>query len=504
MKKSLIICMAFFFVCTLGSAQDCDRVFEKTHATPGVRGGDVQGSITTMFAWNGGYAGNTFDITANVDIYCDGIDVNWISAGETITVEMYYKTGTAYGYETDPGAWTLLGTNSAAAAGPDLPTWIDLSGNGILFAENHEMGCAVHVNNYPDLYGFLGYTNGTWIFSNDDITELEVHHGLADPVFSYGFYPRCWNGTFHYNMTGIATPLIDVKCNGEDDRVEIYDGANCTLTLDVTPRDFAGYPAEIWVLGMNKTTGGIFTYGEYPSAIWLPGANNAFFGGGLIDISETCLDQPLPIGSYEVYGAYEFLVNGQLNLPFVYKYDLVDFEVIEPPTDYKWDTGTTNNLLCWVSGGDIVGMHCFDTIPGGEVLKKVGTIFGSAMYHGYAPGNGTRTAFYVWEATNFGDPTTATLLAQGTSIVQNVDTDIHWWDSCPCIVLEPNFWIAYNLRHDPYEYCLSIDDTNLYVQGAAFYAGTNTKYGFDPTNLYINQYPPDESPYGFWTVRAEY
>ena len=28
--------------------------------------------------------------------------------------------------------------------------------------------------------------------------------------------------------------------------------------------------------------------------------------------------------------------------------------------------------------------------------------------------------------------------------------------------------------------------------------------GFDPANLYGNQYPPDESPYGFWTVRATY
>ena len=28
--------------------------------------------------------------------------------------------------------------------------------------------------------------------------------------------------------------------------------------------------------------------------------------------------------------------------------------------------------------------------------------------------------------------------------------------------------------------------------------------GFDPANLYANQYPPAESPYGFWTVRAEY
>ena len=174
------------------------------------------------------------------------------------------------------------------------------------------------------------------------------------------------------------------------------------------------------------------------------------------------------------------------------------------PMLYKWDSGTTDNLLCWVSGGDMVGMHCFDTLPGGEMITEVGTIFGSLIFEGYAPGNGTPTDFYIWEATSFGDPSNATLLAQGTGVVENVDTDVHHWDACPCTVTTPNFWVAYNLHHAPYEYCLSIDSTNPYVTGAAFFTGTNTLYGFDPSNLYGNMYPPDESSYGFWTVRANY
>jgi len=310
--------------------------------------------------------------------------------------------------------------------------------------------------------------------------------------------------TFYYNTSGAATPIIDVQCNGDNGGVVVFDGANCTLTLDVQARDFAGFPAEVWALGLDLTTGGIFTYGEYPSAIWLPGVCNFFYAGGLMDFAEVCLDQPLPVGAYEFYGALEFLCNGQLNMPFIYKYDVVDFEVIVPPTEYKWDSGTTDNLLCWVSGGDMVGMHCFDTIPGGEALVNVGTIFGSVMYSGYAPGNGTATDFYVWEATNFGDPTTATLLTQGVGVVGNVDTDIHYWDACPCTITTPNFYVAYNLHHAAYQYCLAIDSTNPYVYGAAFYTGTTTMYGFDPANLYGNMYPPAESPYGFWTVRAEY
>ncbi len=174
------------------------------------------------------------------------------------------------------------------------------------------------------------------------------------------------------------------------------------------------------------------------------------------------------------------------------------------PTVYKRDSGKTDNLLCWTSGGDMVGMHCFDTLPGGEILVEVGTIFGSVLYENFAPGNGTPTDFYVWEATSFGDPSNAVLLTQGNGVVGNVDTDVHWWDPCPCTVTTPHFWVAYNLHHAPYEFCLSIDSTNPYVYGAAFFTGTNTLYGFDPLNLYGNQYPPVESSYGFWTVRATY
>lgn len=171
--------------------------------------------------------------------------------------------------------------------------------------------------------------------------------------------------------------------------------------------------------------------------------------------------------------------------------------------EYRYDDGSTENLLCWVDGGDMVGMHCFHTIPGGECLTEVGTIFGSVMYPNYAPGNGTPTDFYVWEATHSGDPTTCTLLAQGTGVVANVDTDIHWFDPLPCVVTTPYFWVGYNLHHGPFEYCLSIDESP-YVTGTAFYTGTNTMYGFDPSNLYANQFPPTESSFGFWTVRASY
>ena len=504
MKNALVVFVSLFCLCTVGFAQVADDgmpvdPMEVSAVAPDTTRG--QGSITTMFAANNGFAGNTFDIMPSMDMFCDGIDVNAGSGGETTVVDVYYKAGSCVGYENDASAWTFLGTNTATSAGYDLPTWIDLTGNGVQFIGGNTYGIYVDIANYST--SRMNYTNGQHSYSNADI-GLTTNTGQTSPAFSGSFFPREWNGTFYYNTSGAATPLIDVKCNGGDAGVEVFDGANCTVTLDIQARDFAGFPAEVWVLGVDKTSGGVFTYGEYPSAVWLPGVCNFFYGGGLMDFAETVLDQPLPIGSYDVYGALEMSVNGQLNLPFIYKYDVVDITVIVPPTDYKWDSGTTDNLLCWTSGGDMVGMHCFDTIPGGETLTNVGTIFGSVLYSNYAPGNGTPTDFYVWEAAGFGDINSAALLTQGTGVVGNVDLDLHYWDACPCTVTTPAFYVAYNLHHAAYEYCLSIDSTNPYVTGAAQYTGTNTMYGFDPTNLFGNQYPPAESPYGFWTVRADY
>ena len=363
--------------------------------------------------------------------------------------------------------------------------------------------------------GLGDWSDGTDAISIDDTTGGRQCAINIFPAYeAWGVYGTDFGGDFYLlfenaikwcaSGQGNPYPRLDVDCNGDDGPVEVFDGANCTVTIDVEARDFAGFPAEIWVIGVNKTSGGVFSYGAYPSAVWLPGVCNFYYGGGLMDMAETALDQPLPVGSYEIYLALELSVNGHLNLPFIWDYDMVAIDVIVPPTEYKWDSGTTDNLLCWTSGGDMVGMHCFDTIPGGEALANVGTIFGSSLYSNYAPGNGTPTDFYVWEATSFGDPTNATLLTQGTGVVGNVDLDLHYWDACPCTVTTPNFYVAYNLHHAAYEYCLSIDSTNPYVYGAAFYTGTNTMNGFDPANLYGNQYPPAESPYGFWTVRAEY
>lgn len=125
----------------------------------------------------------------------------------------------------------------------------------------------------------------------------------------------------------VSEASIDIKCNGQDGGVIVPEGNNATVTLSVNEGDFGGFPVELWVMAVNKGTGDMFTFGPYGAGGWLPGICNVYYDGGLMTLADTVFDAALPVGQYEAYAAIELVPNGQINLPFIYKYDMVDFEI---------------------------------------------------------------------------------------------------------------------------------------------------------------------------------
>jgi|GEM_PF-2303930 len=336
----------------------------------------------------------------------------------------------------------------------------------------------------------FGIAGGACIF--DDPT-----HGT---VFA-GMHQASPDNVAVYEMAFNPMPQLDIKCNGEDDGVIVYAGANAVIDIDVEARQGAGYNVDLWCVIKRLPS----LYYSYNGASWGAGLGNVYYTGPLGDVTDTILNQSVPIGSYIAYVALDTNANGTLDMGSIFDYDEVDFTVEVPPREYKWDDGTTENLLAWVVGGDMVGMHRFDTIPGGENITEIGTIFGSTMFPNYAPGNGTQTDFYIWEdPTPDYNPTDCVLINQGTGVVASVDLDVHEWDAITATITTDHFWVAYNLHHAAGQYCLAIDDHTPYVAGSAYYCGSDVQYAFDPTNLSNNTYLPAESPYGFWTVRAVY
>ena len=169
----------------------------------------AQSPLTTTFAGGNGQNGNMFDVVGLLPVIITGFDVH-MPAATTATVEVYAVTaGTSYiGNETNPAAWTLLGSvANVTSAGTGVPTPVALT-----------LNVPVNPSQVQGFYvtttaGTLSYTNGTLIgavfAANSDIQFLEGI-GKAYP-FGAAFTPRVWNGRIHYvpgGAGGFATKTV--------------------------------------------------------------------------------------------------------------------------------------------------------------------------------------------------------------------------------------------------------------------------------------------------------
>lgn len=168
------------------------------------------GSLTTIFAANNGFAGNTFDLVAtNGDLNILSFDMNienFFAGLKTVTV--YWKNGTSVGFENDPTAWTVLGVDAnVTSAGTDNPSPVAVGGLTLVTGQTYGM--------YVDLTSYDGgdamvYTNGgPTLFSNADL-DLTTNTGQSSPAFSGSFFPRQWNGTVYYEAAGPQITVLDI------------------------------------------------------------------------------------------------------------------------------------------------------------------------------------------------------------------------------------------------------------------------------------------------------
>ncbi|GEM_PF-6349069 len=191
--------------------------------------GTTGGALTTLFASDNSFAGNTFDLEniSSSAVLIQGFEVNLLDevpTGNANTIDVYYKTGTSVGFEGDPAAWTLLGSDTnVLSQGQDVPTPVDVG--GLVIEPGETYGFYVDLASY-DGTDLILYTNGgPQTFSNGELT-LTSNTGQGDPAFTGGvFFPRIWNGTVLYSaaesqpvptlgMVGIGTLVLLVLALG--------------------------------------------------------------------------------------------------------------------------------------------------------------------------------------------------------------------------------------------------------------------------------------------------
>ena len=230
MNIPLLCSITLALAAPLATAQNLQVADDGTLVPPEMVGtgpaAQVPGSLTTHFNGGNGFAGNTFDITPNVDMSITGMDAHARYAARQLDIDVYYKVGTSVGFEQDAAAWTLLASGSNANSnGPGVGTFVDLSGNGVTFVAGVEYGIYMDNVNYA-VAGGIAYTNGSStpeVYSNSDVT-LEAYCGTRSPAFTGGspFSPRIWNGTLYYEA-GAAGPSLSVA--------DLTAGSTCTLSI---------------------------------------------------------------------------------------------------------------------------------------------------------------------------------------------------------------------------------------------------------------------------------
>lgn len=170
----------------------------------------VGNSLTTLFASNNAFAGNTFDLVANAPLRIDSFEVNLAPAGAVETIAIYWRNGTANGAQGSAAGWNLMGTAIVTSAGGNNPTPVPIGGLTLIPGQTY--GIYVDLQSFVGGTGQLRYTDGgPRTFSNADLS-LTTYHGKGAPAFTgLDFFPRQWNGTVYYSPTAEAVPAPAVN-----------------------------------------------------------------------------------------------------------------------------------------------------------------------------------------------------------------------------------------------------------------------------------------------------
>ena len=162
-----------------------------------------------------------------------------------------------------------------------------------------------------------------------------------------------------------------------------------------------------------------------------------------------------------------------------------------PPCDPS--DGSTENLLGWTVGGEMVWLNKFGGIGQSNTISTVDIAWGSLAFPGFNPGNGTNATIAVWkDANDDGDPSDGILLAQMTVVVANVDTDMYNTFTLPSpLTISGVFHVGAAQIHVAGQFVATMDTNSCGVQpSGAWFFGDNTGGPVNYANPGANVQPP--------------
>jgi len=164
----------------------------------------AQSPLTTIYTGGNGLGGGTavyFDLNVAVSVQVTQLDVSALGGTGASSIEFWTCPTTWVGNDTNPSAWTMLGSSASVTAMPqNTPTVAAMTASFLLGAGSY--GVAVVYR------GTLGpsYTNGTGTNQTYTTAEMTLQAGASGGIFTGAVNnPRVWNGSIHYLPTGSGT-----------------------------------------------------------------------------------------------------------------------------------------------------------------------------------------------------------------------------------------------------------------------------------------------------------
>jgi len=150
--------------------------------------------VSTAFLGGNGASGTMFDVLPAKDIEIQKFYLN-LAKEESVTVELWTRTGTHVSYENQPWLWQRMAVVVVEGNGRGKKSSMDVG--GIKFNANTLYGFYLVVT-----LGKFRYTNGMGVgnvaISNEDLTIYEGA-GLTRP-FGTVYKNRIWNGDVFYEV----------------------------------------------------------------------------------------------------------------------------------------------------------------------------------------------------------------------------------------------------------------------------------------------------------------
>lgn len=203
-------------------------------------------SLHTTLNSNINFNGTMFDLVASDSIVIDSFDVKIVSPGMQ-GVEVFYKSGSHLGFETDASAWTYYGNTTVDVINTNEWTAVPISGLSI--AQGDTVGIHIRMQNAGSNLAYQSVP-APITRSTQELTMITGSGISAN--FANNYYPRDWSGGVYYHhgyrplgdcatekLEAIVTVSQSELIAGNDTIIDIDDTLFAQATLGFESYDWS-------------------------------------------------------------------------------------------------------------------------------------------------------------------------------------------------------------------------------------------------------------------------